>query len=87
MIKYTVKELIDDDDWVPIYGEIITVDGNTPSYNSTVTNSYRHKSGYLLPSTGGYGRSPWIFGGLALMLISLIYGYVLRRKRKGGNSS
>ncbi len=87
VIQYTVNELIDANDWVPIYGEIITIEGDDPTYMTTITNSYRHKSGYLLPSTGGHGKSPWIFSGMAIMLISLIYGYVLRRKRKGGNSS
>ena len=38
--------------------------------------------GDILPATGGFGQSLWIFGGLGLMLTSLISGYILRRKRE-----
>lgn len=42
--------------------------------------------GVLLPATGGSGTWFYTFGGLGLILLSgLMYGYSLRRKRKGGS--
>lgn len=42
--------------------------------------------GVLLPATGGPGTWFYTFGGLGLILLSgLMYGYSLRRKRKGGS--
>ncbi|MBR5272819.1 MAG: hypothetical protein IKU25_05425 [Clostridia bacterium] len=38
--------------------------------------------GYILPSTGSIGQTPLILCGLGLMLISLVCGCALRRKRE-----
>ena len=81
-IVYTVGEGAIHEDWEPIYGEVITVPGTVPTYETTVTNSYRYGHGYELPSTGGIGRAPLILCGLTLMVGSLVCGYVLTRKRE-----
>lgn len=38
--------------------------------------------GYILPATGSIGQLPLVLGGLGLMLISLVCGYAVRRKRE-----
>ena len=60
VISYTVAESWDTKDWLPSYGEVITVSGDPPQYKVTVTNIYRWGRGYELPSTGGRGRKIWI---------------------------
>lgn len=81
-IVYTIGEGAIHEDWEPIYGEVITVPGATPTYETTVTNSYRYGHGYELPATGGFGRATLILCGLTLMVGSLVCGYVLTRKRE-----
>ena len=60
-----------------------TVDGKkTQVYVIKIPNN----PGVLLPATGGSGTWFYTFGGLGLILLSgLMYGYSLRRKRKGGS--
>lgn len=60
-----------------------TVDGKkTQVYVIKIPNN----PGVLLPATGGPGTWFYTFGGLGLILLSgLMYGYSLRRKRKGGS--
>ena len=80
-IVYTVVESWDNIDWLPIYGPVNTVNtGNTPTYETTVTNSYRWTGSVVLPSTGGIGTIPYILCGLALMIGPLVYGFSLRRR-------
>jgi len=85
-IVYTVEETWETEDWVPTYGEIITVppsgtnDAN-PTYSTTITNTYQH-SGPMLPSTGGFGPALWVVTGFSMMAGSVLYGYVLRRKQE-----
>ena len=81
-IVYTIGEGAIHEDWEPIYGEVITIPGTTPTYETTVTNSYRYGHGYELPSTGGIGGATLILCGLALMAGSLVCGYVITRKRE-----
>ena len=84
VITYTVEESWETDDWLPTYGEIIEVKetGQIPTYETTVTNSYRWGHGYEMPSTGGAGRKVWILSGLIIMMGSLVFGCILRRKRE-----
>lgn len=81
-IVYTIGEGAIHEDWEPFYGEVITVPGTVPTYETTVTNVYRYGHGYELPSTGGIGRAPLILCGLTLMIGSLVCGCVLNRKRE-----
>ncbi|MBE6598656.1 MAG: Cna B-type domain-containing protein [Ruminococcaceae bacterium] len=81
VIRYTVEESWTTDEWTPLYGEIVTVDGTIPTYTATVTNVYNYGHGVELPSTGGAGPLPMILCGASLMLTSLVYGYILTRKK------
>lgn len=84
VIKYTVEESWETEDWLPKYGEIVEVKetGQLPTYETTVTNTYRWGHGYELPSTGGVGRKIWVLSGLIIMIGSLVLGCILRRKRE-----
>ncbi len=85
VIEYTVVESWDNEDWTPIYGEVKKIaGGRIPTYSVTVTNRYNWGNGYELPATGGYGPTPWILSGLAIMAVALVSGYVLRRRRERG---
>ncbi|MBQ7355575.1 MAG: Cna B-type domain-containing protein [Clostridia bacterium] len=83
IIVYSVEESWATEDWLPSYGEMITVngDGDVPTYETTVTNTYRWGRGYELPATGGLGQAPWLLGGAVILLLSVV-GFVLRRKRE-----
>jgi len=87
VIKYTVEESWETEDWLPKYGEIVEVKetGQLPTYETTVTNTYRWGHGYELPSTGGVGRKIWVLSGLIIMIGSLVLGCILRRKRERGS--
>ncbi len=82
VIVYTVEESWDNIDWIPIYGEITVLNGETPTYKTTVTNHYRWEGGLPLPSTGGVGSHIYILCGLALILAPLVYGFRLRRRNE-----
>ena len=59
------------------------VDGlRIPHDTPTKMKIPNHLMGNILPSTGGLGQSVWIFSGFGIVLISLISGYILRRKRE-----
>ena len=79
-IVYTVVETWDNIDWIPIYGPVETVAGDTPTYVTTVTNTYRWTGSYVLPATGGLGTHVYILCGLLLITVPLVYGFGLRRK-------
>lgn len=81
-IVYTIEEGSSHPDWEPIYGEIVTISGSTPTYETVLTNVYRYGHGYELPATGGIGQTPLILCGLILMTGSLVYGCVLICKRE-----
>ena len=80
VISYSVEEVWTSDDWEPIYGEIKVVGAGIPTYETTVTNSYKYGHGYELPSTGGRGSAPWILSGLTMMVGALVSIYVLKRR-------
>lgn len=82
VIVYSVEESWNTEDWIATYGDVITIDGDVPTYEVSVTNTYRWGHGYELPSTGGYGYVPMILCGAILAVGSLVYGYVFRRKRE-----
>jgi hypothetical protein len=56
--------------------------GKVPTYSTTVTNVYRWGHGVQLPSTGSPARMLYILCGSGIMLFSLVYGFVSRRKRE-----
>ena len=86
-IVYTISEVSAHPDWEPFYGEVVTIPGTTPTYETVLTNVYRYGHGYQLPETGGMGKTPLILCGLSLMLGSLVYGCVLIRKRERRHKS
>lgn len=79
-IVYTVVESWETQDWIPVYGAITTVEGETPTYSTSVTNIYRWTGSYELPSTGGTGNYTYILCGLLFTLVPLVYGFILRRR-------
>jgi len=82
VITYTVEESWNTKDWLAKYGEVITVDGDPPTYETTVMNIYRWGRGYELPATGRRGPGVWILSGLVMAIGSLVYGCIWRRKRE-----
>ena len=83
MIAYTVQENWDNSDWIPVYGAVISSGSSPPTYSTTVTNRYRWGiGGPQLPSTGSPARMLYILCGSGMMLTTLVYGIVLRRKRE-----
>lgn len=81
-IVYTVEESWDNTDWIPIYGPITTINGDVPTYETTVTNTYRWTGSYDLPATGGIGNIIYILSGLTFILGPLVYGFSLRSRNK-----
>ena len=79
-IVYTVEESWDNDDWLPLYGAVITINGDVPTYETTITNTYRWIGSYELPGTGGIGTTIYILCGLILVIGPLVYGFSLRRR-------
>lgn len=72
------------DEYCALCQEILAdVDGlRIPHDTPTKMKIPNEMMGDILPATGGFGQSLWIFSGLGIMLISLISGYILRRKRE-----
>lgn len=81
VIQYAVKEEWKKQYWSVTYGPIVTSDGETPTYSTTLTNAY-YRGGPMLPSTGTAARMLYVLCGGGMMLSSLVYGIVLRRKRE-----
>ena len=81
-IVYTVVESWDNSDWLPTYGSIKVIDGEIPTYETTVTNTYLWSGSYELPSTGGIGTTIYILCGLIFIILPLVYGFGLRRRHK-----
>ncbi len=81
VINYTVEEVWEKDNWSTAYGEITTNGGSPPKYSVDITNTY-HPGGPELPSTGSSARLIFILCGLGIMLGSLVYGIVSRRKQE-----
>ena len=83
-IAYMVVETWDNRNWIPVYGEIKTIGGQNPTYETTVTNRYRWIDAFELPSTGGIGYPIFILCGLPLVAAPLVYGLRLRRRYRKG---
>lgn len=81
-IVYTVSERWDSIDWIPVYGQVVKIDGTIPTYETVITNHYRWTDAYELPGTGGMGPHLYILCGLSLMLAPLVYGIGLRRRQR-----
>ena len=81
VIVYTVDEVWEKERWSTTYGPIHTSAGNPATYSTTITNHY-YMGGPELPSTGSAARLMYVLCGCAIMLGSLVYGIVLRRKRE-----
>ena len=82
VIQYTIEETWYSPDWLPEYGPVMASGGSVPTYDTTVTNVYRWGHGVELPSTGTHARMLYMLCGGGLMLLSLVYGTVSRRKRE-----
>ena len=83
-IVYTVVESWETNDWTPTYGSVNSTGGVIPTYETTVTNTYRWKGSFELPPTGGVGYPIFILCGLILTLAPLVYGLSLRRRYRKG---
>lgn len=81
VIDYTVEEIWDHKHWSTQYGEIIASNSSPPNYSTVITNTY-HPGGPILPATGLSARLIYILCGSSIILGTLIYGIVLRRKRE-----
>ena len=79
-IVYTVVETWETPDWIPVYGKVTATGGEIPTYEVTVTNTYRWTGSYELPGTGGEGNILYILFGLVLVLGPIVYGFSLRRR-------
>jgi LPXTG-motif cell wall-anchored protein len=79
-IVYTVVEIWETSDWIPIYGEVTANGEDVPNYETTVINRYRWTDAYELPATGDIGTFIYILCGLVLVLGPLVYGFSLRRR-------
>lgn len=83
VITYSVVEIWENPEWITRYGEIVTTGGSPPTYSTTITNGYIHGvGGPQLPSTGTAARLLYILCGGGIMLTSLVYGIISRRKRE-----
>ena len=80
-ITYTAEEIWFSNDWIPSYGDIVSSGGSLPTYWLTITNTFR-TGGPELPATGTAARMLYILCGASIVLGSLVYGIVSRRKRE-----
>lgn len=81
LVSYTVEELPLGEEWRVNYGAVQSTGGDRPAYSTTVTNTY-FIGGPELPSTGTAARMLYVLCGGSMMLTSLVYGILLRRKRE-----
>ena len=83
-IRYTVVEIMENEEWIPAYGEIIVIENEmgNPTYETTITNHYRWTYAVELPATGGTGYPPYILIGLILISAPFVYGFRLRRRHE-----
>ena len=75
-ISYSVKEDWTSPEWSPRYGEVTLVAGSNNSYVTTITNVCTLT--YMLPETGGCGRTWYTAGGLLLLAAGAILLYKRR---------
>ncbi len=81
VISYTVEESWVTSEWRPTYSEVTASGTSPPQYSVTVTNTYKVGESFELPATGGYGQIPLVYCGMGIMLVSLVLGCFLRRKK------
>ena len=81
VIRYTVTEVWGQSNWETIYGGIETTNGSPPTYSVLITNAY-HPGGPMLPSTGSAARLLYVLCGSGIILSTLIFGILSRRKRE-----
>ena len=81
IINYTVVESWDKEKWSTVYGEITRSAGTPATYSTVITNTF-HPGGPELPSTGSAARIMFVTCGMSIMLGTLTYAIVLRRKRE-----
>ena len=79
-IVYTVVEVWETADWIPVYEPVTASGGKIPTYSVTIVNVYRWTGDYELPSTGGIGKNLYILFGLILVIGPFVYGFSLRRR-------
>ncbi len=82
IISYSVLESWESKDWSAVYGDVITINGNPNTYETTITNYYVHGRGFELPATGGYGYIVCIWIGMGIMLFAVISAFILRKIKK-----
>lgn len=83
VISYTAVERWENPDWFTHYGDVTNHNADPPYYSTIVTNTYLPGvGGPELPSTGYTGRLLYTLCGAGIMLTSLVYGIVLRRKQE-----
>jgi LPXTG-motif cell wall-anchored protein len=83
VISYTVEEVWSSDQWTPAYAEVKASGGSVPTYRTSINNQYiPGLGGPILPSTGSAVRMMYVFIGGGMMLLSVIWGIVLRCKRE-----
>lgn len=82
VITYTIVELWNEEGWEIYYGDMHYTSGAPGKYTTTIINRNLAGAGKEMPATGGYGGTPFVLGGLAIMCSSVISGCVLRRKRE-----
>jgi len=85
IITYSVQEQWNHPGWEIVYGSMQFSPGNPGSYTTTIVNRNLAGFGVEMPATGAYGPTPWILCGLALMLSSLVLGFILWRRRERGS--
>ncbi|MBR5023278.1 MAG: Cna B-type domain-containing protein [Oscillospiraceae bacterium] len=81
VIQYSVVENWKREYWSTTYGEVVVHNGDPPTYSLSITNEYI-PGGPMLPSTGSAARLMFVLCGAAIMLASLVYGFLDRRKRE-----
>jgi LPXTG-motif cell wall-anchored protein len=77
---YTVVELWENPDWIPVLGDVESSGGDNPTYSTTVINVYRWTNAVVLPATGGIGYPLYILIGMILISAPFVYGFSLRRR-------
>lgn len=61
--------------------KIILNEHSEPTITLTIEDAEKE---YVMPETGGIGTNMFVIGGMSLMLLSLLYGYGMSRKRERG---
>lgn len=81
VIQYAVVENWNRESWKTAYGDIVIHNGDPPTYSLSITNQYI-PGGPQLPSTGSAARLLFVLCGATIMLATLVYGILDRRKRE-----